>query len=556
MSHLKHLTSGELPYLAPWQNISKQAVTHTTYLEKEPCSEEGMRWEFEPPLEFTNAFQCTVLCKQTMSRISKMLDGVQAMTVGGWFYYRRAGEQTFFCRGVPVIAPDGERIFPPTDEYVSFCLGTDQHGFFFGTIHGNGGMPFPYVTLNEVNINTWNQLVVVKDAKGYQKFYQNGKLIHADHNSVSAGYIRPFRETPEGTKEPIRLSMPMGGMIAEVRIFPGELTADEIEADYLAKKERYNPAPPEPPVLLREMDSFPAANRWTEPITAKNWSKVRQRIVEKVMKGLGTFPDEKVPLAPNIISEVDCGGYIRRKISIAVQTDDRMPAYLLIPKNIKGRVPAVICMYGTTSGAGKDTTVGLSGREPGSPPVRNYSFALDMVGAGFVVFAPDFLRDGERIQPGESPYESTSFRRKYPQWTIAGKDVWDTSRAIDYLQTLDFIAPDKIGMTGHSYGGCGTINATALEPRIKVAVANGPVSQPTTYHELTAMIAPLPLLVGQAVGEHRPEEEEIYAAVSRVYRALGRRDSVLYHWYPGDHDYPPQMRKAAVEWFRRWLVGK
>ncbi len=108
-------------------------------------------------------------------------------------------------------------------------------------------------------------------------------------------------------------------------------------------------------------------------------------------------------------------------------------------------------------------------------------------------------------------------------------------------------------MTGHSYGGGGTIHAAALEPRIKVAVANGPVSQPATYHELSSLIAPRPLLVGQAVGERRPEEEEIYAAVSQVYRALGHGDRVLYLWYAGDHDYPPEMRKAAVEWFRRWF---
>jgi len=33
-----------------------------------------------------------------------------------------------------------------------FVLGTDQHGFFLGTANGNGTMPFPHVTLNEVPI--------------------------------------------------------------------------------------------------------------------------------------------------------------------------------------------------------------------------------------------------------------------------------------------------------------------------------------------------------------------------------------------------------------------
>jgi len=32
---------------------------------------------------------------------------------------------------------------------------------------------------------------------------------------------------------------------------------------------------------------------------------------------------------------------------------------------------------------------------------------------------------------------------------------------------------------------------------------------------------------------------------------LGARDRVKYVWYPGDPDFPPQMRKEAVEWFRK-----
>jgi hypothetical protein len=86
------------------------------------------------------------------------------------------------------------------------------------------------------------------------------------------------------------------------------------------------------------------------------------------------------------------------------------------------------------------------------------------------------------------------------------------------------VDPDKIGMTGHSYGGHSTIFTAALEQRIKVAVANGPVSDflhhglhwavpkgggnsqsmpalrpyvldhtqplPVTFYEFTALIAP------------------------------------------------------------------
>jgi dienelactone hydrolase len=115
--------------------------------------------------------------------------------------------------------------------------------------------------------------------------------------------------------------------------------------------------------------------------------------VEKV---LGPMPAERVPLDPRAGDEVDCGRYVRRRVSIQVQPGDRMPAYLLIPKGLRGgRAPAVVCAYGTTGGAGKATAVGLSGGVPGTPPERNRDYAVWMAEAGFVAFAPDYLRDGE-----------------------------------------------------------------------------------------------------------------------------------------------------------------
>lgn len=539
------------------------------------------------PLEFTRADQFAELNRDATAALAKKLDGIKAMSVGGWFLMRRAGEQVFFSRGLPEVDALGCVRFPPNEQYVSFCLGADPHGFFTGTVHGNGKMPFPHVTLNAVRELTWNQLVIVKDAEGYQKFYQNGTLVHTDRDAVWAPVVRPFRESGKGDPPPVRFAMPLGGQIGEAWIFPRELTADEIKKDFHAKRERYKPAPPGGPVTLREMDAHFASHLWKTPITAKSWPAERERIRDGVMKILGPFPKDTVPLEPKVVSEEDCGSYVRRKVSIAVQPDDRMPAYLLIPKKRAKKVPAIICFYGTTGGAGKETTVGLSGSKPGSPPEKNRAFAIDFAEAGMVAFCPDFLRDGERIHKGDAPYDTTRFYRKFPDWSVHGKDAWDVMRAVDYLQTLDFVDGERIGMAGHSYGGHSTIFAAALEPRIKAAVANGPVSAfrehgmhwavpkgarssqsmpalreyildpdkplPVTFYEFTSLIAPRPLLVGQAVGERRPTKEENHAAVREVYQALGHADRVRYHWYAGDHDFPPVARRAAVEWFKKWL---
>ena len=56
-----------------------------------------------------------------------------------------------------------------------------------------------------------------------------------------------------------------------------------------------------------------------------------------------------------------------------------------------------------------------------------------------------------------------------------------------------------------------------------------------------------------------PDRERVETLLARLKLsadevALGAGDRVKYVWYAGDHDFPPVARRAAVEWFRRWLV--
>jgi dienelactone hydrolase len=532
-------------------------------------------------IEFNNPLQLAEI------EMPAGLDGVEAATIGGWFMPRRSGEQLFLFRGVPEVAPQGERMFRPSDKWVNFVLGTDHRGLFMGALNGNGSMPFVHVTIDEVPINCWSQMVLVKDRQGHQKFYRNGVLVHTDRDAAAAGKVWPFHDKDKG--EPVRVAAPMGGLAGEVWVYGRELTPEEIAGDFDAKKGRYHPALPPRPAGLREMNAHPRAGLWKAPITTESWPKERERILAGMSKVFGPMPKDKPPLDARVHGEEDCGSYIRRKVSIQVQPGDRMPAYLLIPRNRSARkVPAIICFYGTTSGAGKETTVGLSGARPGSKPERNRAFAIDMVEAGFVAFAADYLRDGERITPGKRPYDTTEFYEKFPDWSIHGKDAWDNMRAIDYLQSLDFVDRERIGMVGHSYGGHSTIFAAALDERIKAAWANGPVSDfrghgmhwavpkgagasqslpgmrpyvldhtlpiPVEFYEIEALIAPRPLVVAQAAGERRPMDEESYAAVGEVYRALGAGERARFLWYAGDHDFPPVARRAAVEFFKRYVA--
>src|SRR5687767_2554065 len=136
-------------------------------------------------------------------RFTGKLDKAEAVSVGGWFFPRRRGEQAFLGRGEIETAPGGERMFRPGKGWVNFTLGTDAHSFLTGTINGNGEMPFPYVTLDEVPEQAWSQLVVVKDRAGVHRFYRNGVRVQDNRDSAWVGKVWPFDDTAD--REPVRV---------------------------------------------------------------------------------------------------------------------------------------------------------------------------------------------------------------------------------------------------------------------------------------------------------------------------------------------------------------
>jgi len=152
------------------------------------------------------------------------LDGIEALSVGVWVRPLRRGEHHFLWRGEVQTAPSGDRLFKPREDLVTFLLGTDERGFFMGAVHGNGRMPFPFVTLNEVPTHAWSRLVAVKDVRGFQHFYMNGALAWSDVEAAAGGVIRPFKDAGG----PARTH----GEVDDVLILPRALTAEEVRADY------------------------------------------------------------------------------------------------------------------------------------------------------------------------------------------------------------------------------------------------------------------------------------------------------------------------------------
>lgn len=240
--------------------------------------------------------------------------------------------------------------------------------------------------------------------------------------------------------------------------------------------------------------------------------------------------EEVVPLRQDPNYPVQTGGITRYKVKFRSEADDCggtksdiwIYGWLLVPKSATEafdktgfKTPAVICLHSTTYGAGKSSPAGLTGRfasdpklglqgrpdlvgkdprydsngmpDPKDPEaVKKYfeggrAAGLILAQQGFITLSIDFIADGERIEPGQRSNDTRQFYKRWPDlmaddaWSVIGKCTWDVMRSVDYLQSLPYVNPKGIGVTGWSYGGHVALFAAAFDQRIAAAVPNGGV---------------------------------------------------------------------------------
>lgn len=206
-----------------------------------------------------------------------------------------------------------------------------------------------------------------------------------------------------------------------------------------------------------------------------------------ILKCLGDFP-EKVDLDIREISSENMGDYERKLIEYTVEKCDekirvqdnkiieKVQAYVLIPKNIVGKVPGILAIHQHHSNweIGKSEVVGLTNDEM-------YSYGLDLVKQGYVVIAPDILCFESRI--GNEQYkENKEAHRFFERFqaikylnkgsTLQAKTLTDLSRAIDVLCSFDIVDSNRIGAIGHSLGGQEAIWISWFDERIKVVASS------------------------------------------------------------------------------------
>lgn len=304
---------------------------------------------------------------------------------------------------------------------------------------------------------------------------------------------------------------------------------------------------------------------------------------ENILRCLGEFPG-RTDLNPEIISSLDKGTHIIQQVSYCVEENERIIAYLLIPKPLNAKNPAVIASHQHAAEyfLGKSEPAGLS---------RNsmYHYGLELCLRGYVVLCPDHLGFEERRPPefirtensnlDGMNYERFLFTKYYLEGrTLQAKYISDLCRGIDFLESLGFVNRDKIGAIGHSLGGQETLWLAWYDSRIKAGVSSCGFSQLHSIlrdginhnyamyihgflktgdlGDLVCDMAPKPFMSISAIDDPIfPIDgvDEIGRAAARAYYQGGAAENISFISIKGRHAFPPEAKKAAYEWLDRFL---
>ena len=241
-----------------------------------------------------------------------------------------------------------------------------------------------------------------------------------------------------------------------------------------------------------------------------------------------------------------------------------VPGWLFVPKNLDRtkKHAAIVWIHGD----------GINQNYDGWHVQRNYavyySFHQYLLQQGYVVFAPDYRGS---IGYGRAWRNAVSM-------DVGGKDAKDAWMSANYLKTLPYVDPDRIGVWGLSYGGFFTLIAVTDQPtlfRAAVDVAGvvdyamyytdpyhgswtaSRIGTPEQNPEVYAKASPIshidrlarPLLILHGTADVNVPYLESVRLIDEILRQK-KGDLVTFMMYPGEFHYFTRAQVLRDAWRR------
>lgn len=335
--------------------------------------------------------------------------------------------------------------------------------------------------------------------------------------------------------------------------------------------------------MLADADHFNAASRIPPLGSREQWEARKRELKKKVQISLGLWPlPEKNDLNARIFDWKEGDGFKVAKVHFESRPGYLATGNLWMPTRGDRPFPAVLCPHG-------HWTYGrLTNSEDGSLPGRYIDFAR----MGFVVLSIDMVGYNDCIQlPHDNNKSRAQLNADQPvpyegrQWfgtldlpvpelygmNLAGVQVWNCLRGVDFLAGLPEVDPERIGCTGASGGASQTILLMTIDERIKVTAPvniigmekhpgclceNSPgLWVDATTVELAAAFAPRPMILLSATEDPWtagfPTRELPF--IRKYYELYGAAEMVKNVHIQAGHNYNALTRAAVYEWFCRHL---
>ena len=213
---------------------------------------------------------------------------------------------------------------------------------------------------------------------------------------------------------------------------------------------------------------------------------------ERWREFLTTWDEPRGDLQPRVELVADYERFRLERVWLQVRPGLEMDALLFTPHEAVGgvtdpdgiavgdrshKLPAVVCQHGMNG-----TPEEACGLDPdGATNPYNYC-GVRLAEMGFVVIAPHevggfgVLQGGAHYVGGkpELPqYGARNFLHRHAVLlglNLMGVDLYHVSRAVDYLTTLPYVDPERLGFYGLSQGGTSALWLPAADTRIKATV--------------------------------------------------------------------------------------
>ena len=180
-------------------------------------------------------------------------------------------------------------------------------------------------------------------------------------------------------------------------------------------------------------------------------------------KLLGDLPPRNRKISARMLSREERPGYVLEKLELDLNGFEPVPAWFARPKQVQGRIPAVLYnhAHGGDYKLGKDEL--LRGRvQLQSPP-----YAEALTGQGYCALCMDTWVFGERANRTELDVFKEMLWKGQVLW---GMMVYDSLRGIDYLVSRPEVDASRIATLGLSMGSTMAWWVAALDQRVKVTI--------------------------------------------------------------------------------------